>query len=69
MNWIEAAKQSHPINEGWYLVLYRFDNNELLPLPLYYQFAWNIPQGIYGAIEYYTPIDDLPENVTDGRVF
>lgn len=69
MDWIDADKKSHPDKEGWYLTLFKFDSGATLPIPLYYQFAWNIPGGIDGSIQFYTFIDNVPVELKDGRIF
>lgn len=69
MNWIESEKQSHPEREGWYLTLFESMDGGIFPLPLYFQFSWNLPRGLDGTIRYYTEIDNLPVELVSGRVF
>lgn len=69
MEWVEASKQSHPDKEGWYLTLFESTNGEVFPLPLYYQFAWNVSSDFDGTIKCYTGIDNLPVELVSGRIF
>lgn len=72
MKWIiyGVNHQNLPTKEGWYLTLFRSDSTgEVFPLPLYFQFAWNVPKDFDGIIEYYTEIDNLPVELVSGRIF
>lgn len=63
-------RQNHPTKEGWYLTLFRDQSNgEVIPMPVYFQFAWITPKDIYGTIEYYTEIDNLPLDLINGRLW
>jgi hypothetical protein len=64
-----ADRQNHPTKEGWYLTLFRSYTGEVFPLPLYFQFAWNIPKDFDGTIEYYAEMSNLPLELVSGRIF
>jgi hypothetical protein len=71
MEWTVATNhQNIPNKEGWYLTLFKsLHSDDIFPLPLYYQFAWNMPTGFDGTIEYYTAIENLPVELVSGRIF
>jgi hypothetical protein len=69
MNWINVNSQPFPDSEGWYLVLYKFEDGAVLPITLYYHFSWIVPSALYGTIEFYTEIENTPVPLKDGKLF